>query len=155
MQKNLLVFLWLAAFSSPIAAQESTPDTQSGPSEKADLPKKASILSKLVESVKEQVATNPDSPDDPMRQMQSEAMQKRFAAWGHWGNQPSKYSTWTNHSNRVVPFYTFGMTLNGLREQGSLYSSESRMAGLFGGVPNATLNAYANYHDQTDVYELQ
>lgn len=149
MQKSFLVFLWFAALSSPVAAQESSLPKQTSPSEPT------SILGRVVESVKEQVATDPESPDDPMRQMQSKAMQERFAAWGHWGNQPSKYSTWTNHSNRLVPLYTFGITLGGLRDQGSLYSSESRLKSLFGGVPNASQNANAVYHDQTDVYDLQ
>jgi len=98
---------------------------------------------------------NSDALADPMRELQSEAMRAQNADWGHWGNQPNKYSTWTNHSNRLVPLYTFGMTLSSLRERGSLYADESRLKKQFGSVPKATLNPTATYHDQIDVFELQ
>jgi alkaline phosphatase len=92
---------------------------------------------------------------DPMREMQSNAIKKQSAPWGHWGSNPKKYSTWTNHSNRMVPLYTFGYTLNDLREKGSLYSNPERLREHFGRVDDQTLNPNANYHDQIDVYDLQ
>ncbi|MCM2373340.1 alkaline phosphatase [Aporhodopirellula aestuarii] len=119
-----------------------------------------SSLSKILESLKDSV--EPNSPEgkspgitDPLREMQSEAMRQQKADWGHWGVQSNKYSTWTNHSNRLVPLYSFGMTLSPLRERGSFYSDTERMTKHFGGVPAGTLNPVANYHDQIDVYELQ
>ncbi len=95
------------------------------------------------------------SEADPMREMQSAAMRDQRADWGHWGSQPNKYSTWTNHSNRLVPLYSFGMTLSALRERGSFYATPKRMEKHFGVVPAGTLNPVANYHDQIDVYDLQ
>ncbi|WDQ19281.1 alkaline phosphatase [Rhodopirellula sp. P2] len=92
---------------------------------------------------------------DPMRDMQSNAIKKQSAPWGHWGSNPKKYSTWTNHSNRLVPLYTFGFTLNELREKGSLYSNPDRMRAHFGRVDEKSLNPHANYHDQIDVHDLQ
>lgn len=97
----------------------------------------------------------PEQTGDPLREMQSEAIKQQQADWGHWGNQPNKYSTWTNHSNRLVPLYSFGMTLNHLRERGSIYADAERLKEHFGIVPEGTLNPNATYHDQVDVFELQ
>lgn len=112
-------------------------------------------LTKFSDAVQDQLAVDPASPDDPLRQMQSDAMRERSADWGFWGNLPNKYSSWTNHSNRLVPLYTFGITLDSLRDEGSLYSDPARLENKFGSVPANTLNPTAIYHDQTDVYELQ
>lgn len=115
----------------------------------------AGPLTKVLEAVNDQLAVDPDSPDDPLRQMQSDAMRERSADWGFWGNLPNRYSSWTNHSNRVVPLYTFGITLDSLRAPGSLYSDSVRLEKTFGSVPADTLNPTAIYHDQIDVYQLQ
>ncbi len=97
-----------------------------------------------------------DSPQaDPIRDLQAAAWTEKAAAWGHWGVDPSRYSTWTNHSNRMVPLYTFGMTLDSLREAGSVYRSAEQLERLYGEVPAGTLNPEADYFDQTDVYRLQ
>ncbi|EMI41255.1 alkaline phosphatase [Rhodopirellula sp. SWK7] len=117
-----------------------------------------STLAKVVDALKNSIDAddaNGESATDPMREMQSNAMREQSAPWGHWGNQPKKYSSWTNHSNRLVPLYSFGMTLSTLRERGSLYSDAERMKKHFGRIPAGTLNPVANYHDQIDVYELQ
>lgn len=95
----------------------------------------------------------PGSPDR-MREMQSEAVRQQFAGWGHWGNQPEKFGTWTNHSNRLIPLYTFGMTLDPLRQAGSVYSDPESLEQLYGRLPEGTVNPFARYYDQTDVYRL-
>ncbi|WP_236622356.1 alkaline phosphatase [Novipirellula maiorica] len=101
-------------------------------------------------------STDPVSPPvDSMRELQSEAIKKQSASWGHWGHIPSRYSTWLNHSNRLIPIYTFGITLDPLREEGSIYSDPARLEKLYGSVPKATVNPTAAYFDQTDVYRLQ
>ncbi|GAA5510542.1 alkaline phosphatase [Novipirellula caenicola] len=101
-------------------------------------------------------ATNPALPRvDTMRELQSEAIKKQSADWGHWGHIPSRYSTWLNHSNRLIPIYTFGITLDPLREEGSVYSDPARLEKLYGKVPTNTVNPTAAYFDQTDVYRLQ
>ncbi len=129
--------LWLLTLlamniSSETCAQEKSPDTQLG-----------------------QTTIDPMTTADPMREMQSQAVQKQFAPWGHWGNAEKRYSTWLNHSNRLIPVYTFGITLDSLREKGSVYASPDRLQQLYGVVPDGTVNSTAAYFDQTDVYQLQ
>lgn len=92
---------------------------------------------------------------DEIRDMQTLAMQQQSAAWGHWGIETGKYSSWTNHSNRLIPMYTFGMDLKRLRRQGSIFTDAKRIEKLYGSVPEGTLNPKAEYFDQTDVYRLQ
>ena len=92
---------------------------------------------------------------DALRDMQSQAIIEQKAAWGHWGNQPAKYSTWINHSNRLIPVYTFGVTLDAFRDEGSVYTDPMRLKQLYGRVPDGTVNPTAVYYDQTDIYRLQ
>ncbi|QEG39496.1 alkaline phosphatase [Roseimaritima ulvae] len=100
--------------------------------------------------------TNPPaSAADPLRDMQTQAMEKNSTDFGHWGASTERYSSWTNHSNRLIPIYTFGIDLAKLREQGSVYRDEQRIKALYGRVPENTLNPQAEYFDQTDVYQLQ
>lgn len=93
--------------------------------------------------------------DDPARDLQSNAVRQQTAEFGHWGHIPHRYSTWTNHSNRLVPIYTFGLTLDSLREEGSVYADPQRLQKLYGRVPEGTVNPTATYYDQTDIYRLQ
>ncbi|WP_442508940.1 alkaline phosphatase [Novipirellula sp. SH528] len=92
---------------------------------------------------------------DVMRELQSDAIKNQVAPWGHWGHIPNRFSTWLNHSNRLIPIYTFGVTLDSLREEGSVYTDPERLKDLYGNVPNDTVNPTAPYFDQTDVYRLQ
>ena len=92
---------------------------------------------------------------DVMRSMQEDAIKQLHADWGYWGSSPDRYSTWMNHSNRLIPLYTFGLTLDHLRKEGSVYGDEARLKELYGVVPEGTLVKDAPYFDQTDVYRLQ
>ncbi|QDV68626.1 Alkaline phosphatase precursor [Rosistilla carotiformis] len=92
---------------------------------------------------------------DPVRQMQADAMAKGSATWGYWGTDPSEYSTWTSHSNRLIPIYTFGLDMQSLRSEGSVYSNAEALTQLYGQVPNGSLQPEAEYFDQTDIYRLQ
>ncbi|MGV3483036.1 MAG: alkaline phosphatase, partial [Planctomycetaceae bacterium] len=92
---------------------------------------------------------------DRMKQMQHDAITSQHADWGHWGDVPQRYSTWLSHSNRLIPIYTFGITLDKLREEGSVYSDEARLKQLYGEVPAGSVVPNAPYFDQTDVYRLQ
>lgn len=92
---------------------------------------------------------------DRMKEMQSEAVRSTRASWGHWGYDPGQYSSWTNHSNRLIPVYTFGLTLGGLREQGSVYGDSDRLEQIYGQSPEHTVDLSAVYFDQTDIYRLQ
>lgn len=93
--------------------------------------------------------------EDPIRAMQSAAMEHGKASFGHWGANPEKYSSWTNHSNRMVSVYTFGITLDDWRQSGSPYRDPERLEAIYGHVPDNTLNPAAEYFDQTDLYRLQ
>jgi alkaline phosphatase len=92
---------------------------------------------------------------DRIRQMQAAAEAIGRASWGHWGDQPERYVAWSNHSNRLIPVYTFGMSLDAVKEKRSVYRDAARLQALYGRLPDATLNAAADYFDQTDVYRLQ
>ncbi|MEX0794498.1 MAG: alkaline phosphatase [Pirellulaceae bacterium] len=96
-----------------------------------------------------------EESDDHVRQVQTEAITGGSAAWGHWGPDPARYSSWTTHSNRMIPIYTFGIDLESVRGENSVYRSEEKLKQLYGTLPENTLNAEAEYFDQTDVYHLQ
>ncbi len=113
-------------------------------------------LSCVVSQAQEGSAKNARPPGvDPIRDLQSRAMETQQSSWGHWGIHPDRYSSWTDHSNRLVPVYTFGLTLDSLRKEGSVYSDPKRLQKLYGRVPKSTVNATALYYDQTDICRLQ
>jgi alkaline phosphatase len=92
---------------------------------------------------------------DPIRDMQAAAEATGEAPWGYWGDTPGKYVSWSNHSNRLIPVYTFGMTLEAVAGPKSVYRDESRLREIYGFLPEHTFNPQADYFDQTDVYRLQ
>ena len=94
-------------------------------------------------------------PADPMRQLQFNAVDRKLADWGHWGVRASQYSSWTNHSNRLVPVYTWGIGLDAFGGASSAYRSEARLTSIYGSIPENTLNPKADYFDQTEIYRLQ
>jgi alkaline phosphatase len=87
--------------------------------------------------------------------MQVEAERAGRASWGHWGDQPGKYVAWSQHSNRLIPVYTFGIGLDAVSGTNSPYRDATRLEALYGRLPDHTLNADAGYFDQTDVARLQ
>jgi alkaline phosphatase len=103
------------------------------------------------------VATAPEivATDDPMSDLQTNAVNAGSASWGHWGSNPKTYAAWNNHSNRLIPVYTFGIKLDEIRGAGSVYADPRRLEELYGLVPEGTLNPDAEYFDQTDIYRLQ
>jgi len=94
-------------------------------------------------------------PTDRFARLQWEATHTGTAAWGHWGDQPGQYVSWSNHSNRLVPVYTFGIGLENVAGEQSPYRSEARLEQIYGRLPEHTLNPQAEYFDQTDVHALQ
>ncbi len=92
---------------------------------------------------------------DHIRQMQADAEASGRASWGHWGDQPARYVSWSNHSNRLIPVYSFGMKLDAVRGARSVYRDESRLRALYGRLPEESLNPEADYFDQTDLARLQ
>ena len=149
---TMMVFLTL-----PITAGfcvEDDPKTSANPkANTADEPQTNTPNDESVDKIA--IDLNQNDSDDPMRRMQRLATQNQTAAWGHWGNQPDKYMTWDQHSNRLIPVYTFGITLDQLRAEGSCYADPERLKKIYGKVPKGTLNPSALYFDQTDIYRLQ
>jgi alkaline phosphatase len=94
-------------------------------------------------------------PDDWVRHLQKNAFQQEQADWGYWGIRPDKFSTWTNHSNRLVPVYSYGNELDGIAGKNSIYRDETKLATRYGYVPTATLNPNAEYFDQVQLFDLQ
>lgn len=93
--------------------------------------------------------------NDPIKRLQANATTTASAEWGYWGTDPRRYSTWTNHSNRLIPVYTFGITLEPVSQQSSPYRSIARLKEIYGELPEGSHNPDAEYLDQTDIYQLQ
>ena len=99
---------------------------------------------------------------DPIRDLQTAAIEAGKADFGHWGWDPDNYVLWGTHSNRLVPVYTFGtkgqsdgVSLSEYMGAQSAYRSEDALRAIFGDVPPETVNPTANYLDQTNIYDLQ
>ncbi|MEZ6135102.1 MAG: alkaline phosphatase [Pirellulaceae bacterium] len=92
---------------------------------------------------------------DPIAKLQAEAAATNQATWGHWGPATDKYSSWTTHSNRLIPIYTFGWKLDSVCGENSIYRSPEKLTEVYGFLPTATVNPTADYCDQTDIYRLQ
>ncbi len=92
---------------------------------------------------------------DHVASLQAHSAQSNEVDWGHWGPDASKYSSWTTHSNRLVPVYTFGYKLDQVMGTNSVYRNPDRLTELYGKLPEKTLNPQAEYCDQTDVYRIQ
>ena len=104
---------------------------------------------------KAKVEERKDDQLDPMARLQKRSITEERSIYGHWGIDTSKFSSWTNHSNRLVPVYTFGLTLSELRGEGSVYADVNRLEKLAGKPGKNSFNPVALYYDQTDIYRLQ
>jgi alkaline phosphatase len=93
--------------------------------------------------------------NDAIRTFQFQAIELEQSDWIHWGNRKSKFSNWTNHSNRLIPVYSFGMSLESVNGENSCYRNAEKITQLYGKLPAETHNPEAEYFDQTDVYRLQ
>lgn len=99
---------------------------------------------------------------DHLYELQTDAVQKGKAEFGHWGWDREAYMRWGSHSNRLIPVYTFGTKNAGagidlvsyMHEQ-SAYRNAATLKSLYGRLPEQTLNPTANYMDQTDIYRIQ
>ncbi len=92
---------------------------------------------------------------DSVARLQHVAITALTAPWGYWGFRPSSYSSWTNHSNRLIPIYVFGDSLAPYSGENSVYRSPEKLEQVYGFLPTNTVNPNAEYLDQTDVYRLQ
>ena len=100
-------------------------------------------------------AARPAPTTDRVREMQAAAERTGRAGWGHWGDRPGVYAAWSNHSNRLIPVYTFGLSLESVAGAKSVYRDADGLERLYGRLPEGTLNPSADYFDQTDVHRLQ
>lgn len=97
-----------------------------------------------------------------LAELQRMAVENNRSPAAHWGPNPEKYSSWTTHSNRLIPVYTYGtlgagkgIDLNDYINDNSAYRSADRLRQIYGYVPTETVTPAANYMDQTDVYRIQ
>ncbi len=100
-------------------------------------------------------ASAQEIPRDVVRELQLQAIDSKSAPWGYWGTNPQIYANHQQHSNRLVPVYTFGMDLSGYKGAASPYRHEDAIKKLYGVVPAGTLNPNAEYFDQTQIHDLQ
>ncbi len=92
---------------------------------------------------------------DPIAKLQADAIESGKAEFGHWGPNGEKYSSWTTHSNRLVPAYIFGGNFKSVAGENSVYRDADKLEKLYQQMPTETLNPAAEYFDQTDIYRLQ
>lgn len=77
----------------------------------------------------------------------------------HFGSQGpgDVFSNHGSHTNRLIPFYTFGRKIDPkiITGANSTYRNPDKIRALYGVVPPNTLNPAADYADQADLYALQ
>jgi alkaline phosphatase len=93
--------------------------------------------------------------EDLLRELHEQAVEQKRANWGHWGKDKNRYASWSSHSNRLIPIYTFGISLDAYQGENSLYRNREKVRSLYGYLPPGTVNPHADYLDQTDVFRLQ
>lgn len=100
--------------------------------------------------------------DDPLREIQAQAVEQGRSPVMFWGTDAERYSNWTSHSNRLIPVYTFGtkdagpdIDLSNYQGENSPYRNEDKLRKIYGRVPAATLNPEAEYFDQSNLAEIQ
>ncbi len=113
------------------------------------------VFSVLIPAFAENPPPTTPASDDPIADMQAKAVETNQSDWGHWGASADKYSSWTTHSNRLIPVYTFGIDLKAYSGPNSVYRDAGKLETIFGYLPTNTVNPEADYFDQTDIYRLQ
>ncbi|MBX3437030.1 MAG: alkaline phosphatase, partial [Planctomycetaceae bacterium] len=99
---------------------------------------------------------------DPVRQLQSDAIEANRSDIAHWGFDPEDYTQWKSHSLRLIPVYTFGtkgaggaVELGSYTGENSPYRNSESLMRLYGYLPENTLNTEADYCDQTNIGDIQ
>ena len=103
-----------------------------------------------------------ENEGDLIKQLQTEAVNNKISPLGFWGTDPEDYFGWKNHSNRLIPVYSFGtkgagkgIDLNSYRGKNSVYRSEDALRKIYGFLPENTVDPKANYMDQTNIADIQ
>lgn len=119
------------------------------------------LLAGLVAAGVLSAAPSPTVAGD-VRELQKNAVEANHSDAVHWGTDPAKYVTWSTHSNRLTPVYTFGtkgagagIDLESYTGENSAYRDEARLRQIYGYLPTHTVSSDAVYMDQTDIYRLQ
>lgn len=105
---------------------------------------------------------HPVPGQDLVSRLQSEAIREKSSPVAHWGDDPLRYSSWTTHSNRLIPVYTYG-TRNGgngielisYTGENSVYRDQAALRRLYRSPAEGSLDANAEYMDQTNIFDLQ
>lgn len=99
---------------------------------------------------------------DGIRRIQTDAMLHKKSPVAHWGPDPETYISWTTHSLRLIPVYTFGskgagpkVDLSGYQGQASPYRSPEMLKKIYGYQPENSVNPDAEYFDQTNITDIQ
>jgi alkaline phosphatase len=102
------------------------------------------------------------SGDDRLKELQTEAVARKGEKVSrpyHFGSQGAGdvFSNHASHSNRLIPFYTFGRKVDPSTVTGanSVYRDPEKLRKLYGFLPERTLNPTAEYADQSDLYRIQ
>ena len=106
-------------------------------------------------------STAADDPKDHLKRLQAEnvatAKDKRDRPY-HFGSQGNggPFSNHTSHSNRLIPFYTFGskIDLGLITGANNVYRDKEKLKELYGYLPDNTLNPEAEYVDQSDLAKV-
>lgn len=93
--------------------------------------------------------------EDYLRDLQVQSIANEDSDWIYWGDKIGTFSTWINHSNRLIPVYTFGGNLDAISGEKSAYRDPAMLQRLYGKIPDRTLNHNATYFDQTQLFLLQ
>ena len=79
-----------------------------------------------------------------------------------WGVDKSRYSSWTTHTNRLIPVYTYGtkgagegIDLTGYTGANSCYRDAQQLQQLYQADPASSLDSRATYLDQTNIFDMQ
>lgn len=99
---------------------------------------------------------------DPLKTLQAEQIASKDEPRErpyHFGSQGQggEFSNHTSHTNRLVPVFTLGKTVDlaSITGANSSYRDADRLEELYGHLPEHTLDPEAEYGDQADLYRLQ
>jgi alkaline phosphatase len=107
-------------------------------------------------------APAPDDAADRLKLLQTanvaSATKKAHRVY-HFGSQGNGgvFSNHSSHSNRLIPVYTFGRTVDlaAVTGKNSAHRDPEKLKKLYGFLPENTLNPEAEYADQSDLYKVQ
>jgi alkaline phosphatase len=99
---------------------------------------------------------------DDLHELQRKGVESNVAKAAHFGPDASKYVSWSSHTNRLIPVYTFGtkgagegIDLSSYIGENSAYRDEARLRSIYGYLPTHTVSPDAEYMDQTDIFRIQ